>query len=370
MPRKAKDEKEKKVKKNNKTTKVEKTTKTKATTKASTVKKVTKKAPEKKSAAKKVATKAKSSAKAKTVAKKTVDKKVTTTKKAATTKKTSVAKKPATKKTATTKKVEPKTAKVKTPSTKKATAKKTTVKKDPTKKTTTAKKVASKTKTVTTKAKKTTKSSTIKKDTKKKATSSKATKTRKSKVSPVEVLEYYDLPFRYNKTIVKVLSQTPDTLFVYWDISDEDRENLTKQYGEFFFNDTKPVLIVHNDTMNYSYEIDINDFASSWYLHVNDSSCDYRVELGRRPINEYAKINDYLSISSSNETNSPNDHILFDTLQEEMKFMNMKNNSIELKEIYLALFNRLFNIKDFYRKMYKDENIDFERLNLRNMPSS
>lgn len=98
-----------------------------------------------------------------------------------------------------------------------------------------------------------------------------------------EVVEYYDLPYRYNETIVKILYQSPETLFVYWDIADSDRENYIKQYGENFFNITRPVLIVHNDTMGYSFEIPINDFANSWYLHVNDSKCNYRIELGRRP---------------------------------------------------------------------------------------
>ena len=49
------------------------------------------------------------------------------------------------------------------------------------------------------------------------------------------------------------------------------------------FSKTKPVLIIHNETMNYSFEIEINDFANSWYLHVNDADCKYVIELGRRP---------------------------------------------------------------------------------------
>ncbi len=32
--------------------------------------------------------------------------------------------------------------------------------------------------------------------------------------------------------------------------------------------------------MNYTFEIEINDFANSWYLHVNDGNCEYKVELG------------------------------------------------------------------------------------------
>ena len=98
----------------------------------------------------------------------------------------------------------------------------------------------------------------------------------------VNIVEYYDLPYRYNQTVVKILAQTPNILFVYWDISDTDRNNFISQYGENFFNNTIPVLLIINKTMNYSYEIQINDFANSWYLHVNDANCEYQVELGRR----------------------------------------------------------------------------------------
>ena len=117
---------------------------------------------------------------------------------------------------------------------------------------------------------------------------SKTSRTRKSskkitQTAPVSIIEHYELPYRYNETIVKILYQTPNTLFVYWDISDKDRKKFIEQYGENFFEVTHPILIVHNDTYNYSFEIPINDFANSWYLRVNDSKCNYRVELGRKP---------------------------------------------------------------------------------------
>lgn len=222
------------------------------------------------------------------------------------------------------------------------------------------------------------KSSTSRKSTnstKKNTSSTRTTKNTKSasKSKKVEILEYYDLPYSYNSTTVKILAQTPTTLFVYWDISNADREKYIKKYGEFFFNDTKPVLIVHNETKNYSFEVDINDFANSWYLHVEDSNCDYRVELGRRPINNYAKINDYLYISESNDLQSPNDHILFDTLSNNVYFKNVKTNVSTKKDIslsFLTKVGKLYNVKDFYKNLYKDENIDFDKLNLKNMPSS
>lgn len=218
-------------------------------------------------------------------------------------------------------------------------------------------------------------------------------KATKAKTKPAaEVVEYYDLPYRYNETIVKILYQTPDTLFVYWDIADSDRENYIKQYGENFFNITRPVLIIHNDTMNYSFEIPINDFANSWYLHINDSKCDYRVELGRRPnyYNEEVKKEiqekihtDYIHVSVSNEIESPNDHVLFNTNENNtIRIRNVKSHneqSISLFNIIkrLPAMKRVQNIpyisedliKKMYTGIYKNENISlFDRIT--NNPSS
>ena len=207
-----------------------------------------------------------------------------------------------------------------------------------------------------------------------------------------QIIEYYDLPYRYNETIVKVLYQTLDTLFVYWDISDSDRENYIKQYGENFFNITRPVLIVHNDTMNYSFEIPIDDFANSWYLHINDSKCHYRLELGRRPnyysheaakqIEEKIKT-DYIYVTSSNKIESPNDRVLFNTNQNNtIKFRNLKNyeeKSVSLYDIvkHLPIIKKEQNIpyiseellSTLYAGIYQNEDIKlFEQI--RNNPSS
>ena len=59
-----------------------------------------------------------------------------------------------------------------------------------------------------------------------------------TKTEPVSIIEHYELPYRYNETIVKILYQTPNTLFVYWDISDKDRKKYLEQYGENFFEVT------------------------------------------------------------------------------------------------------------------------------------
>lgn len=320
--------------------------------------------------------------------------------------------KKATKKSATdsataTKATAVKTAKVTVAKDTAVKASKTTAKKEPS-----AKKVASSKET-----KKTSKSTTAKKSTEKtaKATAKKATGTASKKttakratttktkratrtkkatladINPdeitsstnltekIEILEYYDLPYRYNQTIVKVLAQTPTTLFIYWDISDKDRENFIRQYGADFFNNTKPVLIIHNKTMNYSFEIEIDDFANSWYLHVNDSNCEYCVELGRRPKynNSEPQINipnNYLYVSSSNEIDSPNDHVLFDKALKTVYFKDVKTNIVTAKDItsisFLRNMGRIYNLYDLYSDFTKNAWINHWQLDLKNPSSS
>lgn len=189
-----------------------------------------------------------------------------------------------------------------------------------------------------------------------KNTAKKSTKVTKPVISNVE---YYDLPYRYNETVVKILAQTPTTLFIYWDISDKDRELYVEKYGENFFNTTKPVLIVTNKTMNYTFEVEINDFANSWYLHLNDADCDYSVELGRRPIYSNSNIDSYIYISTSNDMEMPNNHILFDRLGKSVFFKNVKNNFIEEKEIssitFIKNIGKVYNIYEMYKEIYKDE---------------
>ena len=264
--------------------------------------------------------------------------------------------------------------------TKKATTKKTTTKsKSASSKSATTKKETStstdkKAKSSTTKKTTATKKSTT---TKKKTTASttrKKTTTKPKKVEENIVAEYYDLPYRYNETVVKILYQTPTILFVYWDISDYDREQFTKQYGDNFFNNTKPILKIYNLTKKYDFEVEINDFANSWYINVNDSNCEYKVELGRKTIKYEENINsDYIHVSSSNDIEFPNDRILLDELPDKIKFRNIKTNKITTKDIgtmHLIGINKIYKVHDFYKSFYKDEILDEINSNMIINPSS
>lgn len=271
-----------------------------------------------------------------------LDKKKTTSKKSTTTKSNTVASKGRTKKVTNVnsdkKEVKEKNTKV---TTKKSTSKKAT---------TETKKKASTTKKTTTKKKASTST------TKKKST------TKAKKIDSNVVAEYYDLPYRYNETMVKILYQTPNVLFVYWDISDNDRENFQKAYGANFFYNTKPILKVFNLTKGYNFEVEINDFANSWYINVNDADCEYKVELARKTIKYEENLNtDYIYVSSSNDIEFPNDHILLDELPDKVKYRNVKTNSITLKDIstlHLIGINKIYTVHDFYKRFYKDEILD------------
>ena len=203
----------------------------------------------------------------------------------------------------------------------------TTTKKTATKKVSTAKtkKVDNKnkpTKKATTK-KSTSKTTSTKKSTAKKPTTKKKTTTSRKKV---DIVEYYDLPYRYNQTVVKV-------------------------------------LIIHNNTLGYSFEVEINDFANSWYLNVSDSKCDYKIELGRRPIFKNENLNsDYIYITTSNEIESPNDRILFDKNQKMVYFRNVKTGQLTAKDIssisFIRNMGKIYNIYDLYKAIYNDENVE------------
>ena len=164
--------------------------------------------------------------------------------------------------------------------------------------------------------------------------------------------EYYDLPFSYNKTVVKLLAQTPETLFVYWEISDDDRKMYKEKFGDNFFETSTPILKVHNITMNYYFEVEINDFANCWYLHVNDSKCEYEIELDRK---KYIpnKEPEYVYISKSNELEAPNDHVLLEKLPDFVTFKNVKKNNTKNVKVPKNI-NKIFGTREIYNMYYKD----------------
>ncbi len=198
-----------------------------------------------------------------------------------------------------------------------------------------------------------------------------AKKESKTKTEKKEyIVEYYDLPYRYNETIVKILAQTPKKLFVYWDISDNDRNKYIETFGENFFDTTYPVLLLYNEDKKYVKEVVINDFANSWYIDIDDPKTKYTVQLGRKFKNPIEFLNvdklnenniilrtDYLPFADSNSLEVPNDHVLLDQLPEFIVFRNVKTNAEFRKDIRSLkdIFGNNYDVKEFYENQYKEE---------------
>ncbi len=204
-----------------------------------------------------------------------------------------------------------------------------------------------------------------KNSTTKKSTVSSKNTTKKATRKKQPIVEYYDLPNLYDQTIVKILAQTPTVLFVYWDISKEDKKLYMQKYGEDFFDTTFPYLKVTNITKNYSFEIEINDYANSWYISIPDSDCKYDVVLFRKHKNANVS-QEAVYITSSNNLQTPNDHILFDSFGKNVFFKNVKTNEIKSVDTsslsFMSNVGKIYNIYDLYKEVYKNELIE-DKLN-------
>jgi hypothetical protein len=173
--------------------------------------------------------------------------------------------------------------------------------------------------------------------------------------------------------VVKILAQTPKRLFVYWDISDSDRQKYILAFGEKFFEETYPVLLVHNEDMNYTFEVPINDFANSWYLDINDSKAKYTIQLGRKFRHKPEMVNivsstetenivlqnDYVPIITSNMLEVPNDHILFENINSRVLYRNVKTGAETTVNIdnleFAKRIGHIYSIYDIYKEIYKNE---------------
>ena len=98
-------------------------------------------------------------------------------------------------------------------------------------------------------------------------------------------------------------------------------------------------------------------------MHVADSKCDYRIELGRRPIVKNEKLNtDYIYITTSNEIESPNDKILFNKEQKMVYFRNVKTKVESSKYIntisFMQNIGKIYDIYDLYKVIYQNEDVE------------
>lgn len=159
--------------------------------------------------------------------------------------------------------------------------------------------------------------------------------------------EYYELPNKYNQTMIRLLVQSPTRMFVYWEVSDETVKNFSKQHSDY--SDCTPVLKITNITKNYSYTIPVDPYANNYYIEVEDSGCNYKVELGR-----FDKSN-FVNIYTSNQATVPVGHPIpqdsFNT--DDILFAN-----------YLCISDKkrvkLFGSKEQYRNFANQNHTEFD----------
>lgn len=133
--------------------------------------------------------------------------------------------------------------------------------------------------------------------------------------------EYFDVPYRYNETCIKLLFQSPHILYAYWDVSDEDENSFIEKYGEHTYYNSRIYLEITNTSNGKKFEIDVNPFTKNWYIHIDEPNCKYIVKLCRT-IN-----NQKIDITSSNILTVPTDapHFPRDNF---FTFMNIKTNEV------------------------------------------
>lgn len=87
---------------------------------------------------------------------------------------------------------------------------------------------------------------------------------------------------RYNETVVHVIPRDPEWAFVFWDVKDDDLDELRASGGfsHLFLRVVKdPGREGRSAT---SFEVVVGDEDDHWYLHLPDENREYRVDLYAR----------------------------------------------------------------------------------------
>ena len=94
-------------------------------------------------------------------------------------------------------------------------------------------------------------------------------------------------------------------------------------------------------------------------MHIPDSDCKYEVILIRKNKNSQILPQNSITITSSNQIEAPNDHILFEKLGKNIFFKDVKTGYVQEKDIssfaFMHNIGRIYNIYDLYKEIYKNE---------------
>lgn len=94
-----------------------------------------------------------------------------------------------------------------------------------------------------------------------------------------------ELPAGYGDTRIVALPRDPYWLYAYWEISSATRSTLERQYGQSFFQRSRPVIKVRGQETDSRivdiFDLEINDYADNWYIKVPFPDRTYILDLGR-----------------------------------------------------------------------------------------
>ena len=147
--------------------------------------------------------------------------------------------------------------------------------------------------------------------------------------------EYYELPTKYDETVVRLLVQSPKRMYAYWDISEKTVKNFSKKFFDYY--NSIPILRIINLSKNYFYDVPIDPFANNYYIDVEDENCVYKVELGRVYNNKFADIfvSNQVTIPNSVPNDFGYDEVLFKNyICLDTKRMKVKHPRYDLRQDY------------------------------------
>lgn len=101
-------------------------------------------------------------------------------------------------------------------------------------------------------------------------------------VAPVEPYEGDrgpDLPSGYGVTTLKAMPRDPHWVYVYWEVSESDRDRLKREHDKWVLDRSTPIVkIVETETGAERQQLVLLD-AGNWYLPVQPDT-NYRFEIG------------------------------------------------------------------------------------------
>lgn len=92
-----------------------------------------------------------------------------------------------------------------------------------------------------------------------------------------------EFPVHYDKTQVNLLVRDPEWLYAYWEITATAQTDFSREFGNSW-DISKPILRVYDvtgDEGSKYYDIQIQDYADSWYIHVGKPNHTFFVDVGR-----------------------------------------------------------------------------------------